>query len=257
MKKSFLLAMLLTAGLSFSSTAHTIQAQTQKSNAKESAPLETGSGIVAQKPDAETEIVFLTAFEQDIINELNLLRSDPQAYAGYLEEYRKFYNGKIVTVPNRPAYRSIEGITPLDEAISLLKETKPLDSLKASALVSRASKDHLRDMIDNSIFSHTGSDGSTAKDRLNKYLLADSFSFGENIVKASLPARELVFRMLIDDGTPTRQHRKNLLNPAFKFIGLSKSEDKSEIGLQVLIFTSGESEKGKTPAKQTFTLEIM
>jgi uncharacterized protein YkwD len=46
-------------------------------------------------------------------------------------------------------------------------------------------------------------------------------SAGENINYGNDDARRIVASLLIDDGVPSRGHRRNLLNGTFKFVGVS------------------------------------
>jgi uncharacterized protein YkwD len=51
----------------------------------------------------------------------------------------------------------------------------------------------------------------------------------ENINYYDDNPRQIVIRMLIDDGVPTRTHRKNLLNPDFKQIGIGCGQTKKDL----------------------------
>ena len=92
---------------------------------------------------------------------------------------------------------------------------------------------------------------------MNRYMLADSTLFGENIVMAKRSPREIVFVMLIDDGAPGRGHRKNLLNANFKFVGLSNGINKSDKALSVVVLAADAVErKGGVSKKQSGAIEL-
>jgi len=118
-----------------------------------------------------------------LINEINLLRSNPKAYS---EKLRKYKNA--------------------DEAIGVLKAIKGLPLFKTSPGLCQAAKDHVNDQGPKGGFGHRRSDGSQF--------------WGENISYGKDTAEEIVIQWLIDDGVPDRIHRKNLLNPYYRYIGV-------------------------------------
>ncbi len=61
-----------------------------------------------------------------MIRELNVLRENPAAYAGLLQQRRKFYRGRIFQPPGRVGEITNEGVSALDEAIRALRATKAL-----------------------------------------------------------------------------------------------------------------------------------
>jgi hypothetical protein len=62
------------------------------------------------------------------------------------------------------------------------------------------------------------SDKSEPKDRIERFGQWGG-QIGENIHFDSLNAKFIVMNLLIDDGAADRNHRSNLLNPEFRFVG--------------------------------------
>ena len=81
--------------------------------------------------------------------------------------------------------------------------------------MSEAARDHARDLANRELTGHSGADGSSPGDRLNRYGRWENIAFGFQ------DPRSLVMRFLIDDGIPDRGHRKNLLNPEYRFLGFA------------------------------------
>lgn len=183
----------------------------------------------------------LSKLEDEILAEINFVRTKPAEYAEMLEGLRKYYNGTTFIAPDRAAFRTSEGTAALDEAITALKTVQPLDALKTVCADVRASREHLADLQKSGSFSHLGSNGSSPQERLKKYL-AGNFTSNENIVGRNGTAREIVLMMVLDDGLPSRIHRKNLLDPRFKFAGVSNGENIKKMNLTVVVFSDGSNE---------------
>ena len=86
-----------------------------------------------EKPSAEKawpaelntakDAAYMNELEQNVILELNKVRSNPKRYAEeYMEELRADYKGKLFYVPGQEIpVRTDEGIRPLEECIRVLK----------------------------------------------------------------------------------------------------------------------------------------
>jgi uncharacterized protein YkwD len=79
--------------------------------------------------------------------------------------------------------------------------------------------DHVVDTGPSGTTGDTGADGSSPSDRVNRYGTADPTPLQTNIY-GRIRATEIVYRMLIDDGNPSRQNRFNILNPNNLAFGL-------------------------------------
>nr|MDQ3816913.1 hypothetical protein [Acidobacteriota bacterium] len=73
---------------------------------------------------------FMSQLEKEIIDEMNLARAEPQVYAGFVEEYKKYYDGNRLQIPGRKkSLVTTEGVAAVDEAINFLRNQKPLPPL--------------------------------------------------------------------------------------------------------------------------------
>jgi uncharacterized protein YkwD len=77
---------------------------------------------------------------------------------------------------------------------------------------------HSDDMADHNFFSHTGSDGSTPWDRMQRAGYQFSTA-GENIA-ARYATPESVMDAFMNETPPDDGHRRNILNPSFRDIGI-------------------------------------
>lgn len=194
----------------------------------EPTPEQTGKSKIKIPPPSK--------LEDEIMKEINFVRTKPADYANLLKEMSKYYKGTIFSFPGRIPFQTKEGINSLNEAIEELQAIEPLEPLAGNCSAVRASREHLADLQKSGAFSHFGSDGSTPQERLKKYIEGISFN-SENLVARTGSAREIIMMMLLDDGVPSRIHRKNLLNPQFRFAGVSNGSNAKKLNLTIVVFS--------------------
>lgn len=197
----------------------------------ETAPVKTPT------PVTSAATVALSKAEAEVLAELNLFRTNPKAYAKYLEDFLKTFDGQYFRTADGVMLSSFEGKKPVEEAIAALKEANSLPEFKAVDGLVKAASAHAQDLVKNNKSGHKGTDGSFPADRVARFGLPTSGVF-ENISYSTKNARDVVFNMLIDDGTATRNHRKNLLNPQLKSVGLATGENKEVGAFCVLVLSS-------------------
>ncbi len=164
---------------------------------------------------------YLSDIEREIIVEINMLRTDPAQYAAnFVEPLRKYYHGRLFERPREIAIQTTEGVRALDECIKELASTKAVGILSPKKGLALAARDQAKDQAKTGATGHTGSDRSTVSDRINRYGKWN-LSAGENIDYGNGQARRIVLSFLIDDGVPSRGHRKNLMDGNFNFIGVA------------------------------------
>lgn len=163
---------------------------------------------------------YLNELEQEVILELNKVRSNPKRYSEeYIEELITAFNGNLYTYPGQDPVKSKEGIKPLMECIQVLRNTKSLQILSPAEGLAKASRILVNDQQFGGI-GHITRNGSTPQKRMDIYGEWNIAS-AEDITYGSLEARQIVIALLIDDGVPDRGHRKNVLNPNFHFAGVA------------------------------------
>jgi len=164
---------------------------------------------------------YLTEIERQVIMEINLVRTDPYKYARkYLVPMRSYYHNKLLQYPGEVAVSTVEGLRALDECIKELQAYKSLLPLSPKKGLVLAARDHAEDLERTGKTGHKGSDGSTMRDRLNRYGRWQ-IAIGENIAYGHEDAGRIVTALLIDDGVPSRMHRRNLFNDTYKFVGVT------------------------------------
>ena len=171
--------------------------------------------------DSATNVNFISLTERQVIDEINMARTDPMTYARVnLEPLRSYFYGKLLQYPGEVAIITVEGVAALDECIRELMVAMPVPALSPKEGLSRAARDQAIDQARTGATGHASNDGSTSEARISRYgqwLIAQ----GENISYGHSEARRIVTALLIDDGVTSRGHRSNLLDSKYTFIGVA------------------------------------
>ncbi len=163
----------------------------------------------------------LSPFEQGIVEEHNLVRTNPLAYAAHLREFRGFFDGNLIRIPgSATAILTREGVSAVDEAIDFLTAAEPAPALEESEGMSRGATDHVEDQGPSGDTGHDGSDGSTPGERMDRHG-SWNMIFAKNLAYGPQTARDVVMGLIIDDGVPDRGHRRNIFDPRLLVIGVA------------------------------------
>ena len=195
-----------------------------------------------KSPNEDERAVYLTGLEREVINELNLARTQPKVYADFLASYSGLFVGNEVHEPGKTILVTREGKSAVNEAIRFLKNQKPLGILTASKGMSKGAHDMVRMQGATTGTGHQGRDGSTFSERINRYGTWIGSS-SENIDYGNNSARRIVMALIIDDGVTSRGHRKSIFEPGFKRVGVAFGGHKSYNYMCVIEYAVGYTEK--------------
>ncbi|MCY7376027.1 MAG: CAP domain-containing protein [Pyrinomonadaceae bacterium] len=193
----------------------------------------------------------LSTLELAVVDELNEARSNPQKYVGYLEEQRRALRGNIIKMPKKTDVQTIEGAAAIDEAVNDLKLVSNLAGFQVGEGLTGVARAQLADLQENSKLGHFGKDGSDLKTRMARFGSAMG-KCGENICHRGNTARDVVMIFLVDDGVKERPHRKAVLSPNFKQIGVACGIGKNAESLCVVVFADSFKDKTAVPAAVEF-----
>jgi uncharacterized protein YkwD len=137
--------------------------------------------------------------EPAVLAEINWVRAHPTDYADQLRE----------APPSRAT----------DEAIAYLQRRAPAGPLQFSPGLGSSAARHAYDEGAHAAFTHTGSDGSSAGERMHRAgvwagMLAEEMSSGQDT------AADVVRQLIIDEDVPGRGHRNDLMDPFLKLAGV-------------------------------------
>jgi uncharacterized protein YkwD len=184
------------------------------------------------------EILDYVEIANQVVKEINNVRTNPFNYVRKLQDCLKFFRGNVFSKPGEESMRTTEGSAAFEEAISFLKSRTALRGLNNDDILRNASKDHVLDIGSKGLTSHEGSDGSSVVERIEKYGEWDG-ACCENIDFGMKLPEDIVISLIVDDGLPNRPQRSNLFSPEFKYIGVSSGPHKDFGILTVITLSAG------------------
>lgn len=159
-------------------------------------------------PPAKTNASYMKSEEALMIDEINLVRSNPAAYIKHVDAY-------AAKIKSGEAFPMSDAL--IKELKDQLRNTEPLSILQPKPCIYEAAKKHGQDLIKMGDANHKGSDGSWPWDRV-KSSCSNMSDGGENLVGGPSEIRDAVLLLLFDEGISTRGHRNTLLNPDWKYV---------------------------------------
>ena len=179
-----------------------------------------------KSPKKEEKPGYLSDMGCEVIAEINLARTEPKVYADFFAAYSRFFVGDELHEPGKTILMTREGKSAVNEAISFLRNQKPLLKLTASKGMSKGANEMVRMQGATSETGHQGRDGSTFSERINRYGTWGG-SCSENIDYGNNSARRIVMALIIDDGVRGRGHRKSIFEPGFRKVGVAFGSHKA------------------------------
>jgi len=175
---------------------------------------------------------FAGAIEQTALRELNLARTQPQAYAAIVAE-------------RAPAL----GISPkaTEETVRYLQKQKPVGALTPSAGLTQAALMHVLDTGPRGIKGHRGTDGSRVTHRAERFGKWDRL-IGENLIYGKGTPRDWIVALIVDEGIGDRYHRVNIFKPEFRFVGIAAGTHATAGQMMVNDFAAEYQERGSSVA---------
>jgi len=158
--------------------------------------------------------------EGAVLAELNRARADPSGFAQSLRDWRGLYHGTLIVRPGSSvAYRTTEGVAPVDEAIAFVERRAQGSRLTPAPVLTAAAADHQTEQRATGDVGHDGTDGSTPADRVRRR--GGDRWVGEVIAYGADDPGDIVRQLVVDDGVGDRGHRKLLFDPSLRYAGVS------------------------------------
>lgn len=189
-----------------------------------------------------SETIDFQEMETAMLKEMNLARTTPQSYASHLKEMRKYFHGKEWRRPGELPILTNEGVSALTEAIRFMEKATPVPKLRLSVGMSRGARDQVEVQGSTGSVGHGSAEGNRPHERIGLYGSWEK-TVGENIAYGYAHARDAILSFIIDDGVPNRGHRRNILNPNFRVVGIACGPHPAYHTMCVIIFAGGYREK--------------
>jgi len=195
--------------------------------------------------DAAHTAAYLTDEERAVVLYVNLARLYPRKFARlHILPLRSRFTGKLLARPGTDPIATNEGVAAVNECIRVMEHQKPLSALTPALGLSQSATDHVKDSGPAGIVGHTGADGSTFAQRMERHGKWKKCA-GENIAYGEADPAFIVVQLLVDDGVASRGHRTNIFNGAYGCIGVAIGPHETWRNMCVMDFAGGFSESGE------------
>lgn len=164
--------------------------------------LPSGQKLIAQVESTDNSD--RSSLEREILSEINRARTNPQAYAAWLQKQKQYYDGILLKLPGEKPVRTNKWLKALTEAIDFLKQQEPLPNLTITDELSTAAASKLAQM-------------DTIQGREN----FKSISYGK------LTATGVVMQLIVDNGFPDRRHHNSIFNANSNQAGIVCQNDET------------------------------
>ena len=160
----------------------------------------------------------MSDFNEELVNEINSLRTNPKKYARTISKYINYFKGKILHLPgSNEAIKTEEGADAYREAADFLSKQTRIEALKPSKGLCRIAEDFIS-VIQKSDPNDLG--GVDMEEIINKYgTFVGSFSRAMDF-GGETPEQALV-NLIVSDGDTSRVQRESLLSTEIKRIGVA------------------------------------
>jgi hypothetical protein len=196
-------------------------------------------GVGAPGPAPGLTASRLAALEAGVAAAVDDLRRRPAGLAEALARHRAGYRGRILYPRgSRVGIATAEGVAAVDEARAHALRAAPRPPLRLSPGLSRAARSHAAEIGRAGTLGHAGRDGSRPRERMERHGEVRGLS-GESIAVGPPDAGLLVMNLFIDDGVAGRGHRRDLLEPRYRVLGVGCAAHARWQSVCVLGFAEG------------------
>jgi len=173
----------------------------------------TSPTITTRSIDTAKDAAFMNAREREMIKEINLVRTNPRAYVQEVQVYRERIKNTQFSDPNYAK----EQLRAIDDLIRELQLMSSMPTLQPRLGLHKTAQKHGMEILVNDTPTHVGVDGSYPWDRITRddTTLEDG---NENLVGGPSDVKESLMLLLVDAGIQGYAHRRNILNPTWKYV---------------------------------------
>ena len=163
----------------------------------------------------------MQGFEQQVANELNILRTIPQKYSNSIREYKKYFKGTELILPGTNiAIQTQEGANAYEEAGQYLENANGIHPLKLNESLCRIAKEYLVEVQKTDINEVSNIDLESIIANYGQF----KGSFSRIIDFGGTTPALVIANLLVGDGDEKRSQRQSLLNDKFFLMGVASGK---------------------------------
>ena len=181
------------------------------------------------------------SFAKKVAEEINKIRADPEAYSQKINDYIKYFDGKILRLPHESGIETQEGSEAYKEAAEFLSKAPKLPPLTVDPKLTEVANEMVKEM---SKFNEIEEmDAVDRKSIIKKYGHYDG-SLGESTDFGSVTPVLACVNLIVDDGNESRSNRQLLFKDNFKVMGVA-CVPHDELGSITLIMYATDFSEGE------------
>ena len=163
----------------------------------------------------------MSEFNEELITEINSLRTNPKKYARTISKYIGYFKGKLLCLPGSNAgIQTEEGAEAYSEAVDFLSKQSRIEALKPSKGLCRIAEEFISEVQKP---NSNDLENIDMEEIINKYG-SFSGSFSRAMDFGGETPEQAVINLIVSDGDKTRGQRESLLSTDIQRIGVANGE---------------------------------
>ena len=196
-------------------------------------------------------------FSKEVIEYFNMVRSNPKKFASIIREYKQYFKGKVLRVPNsKVGIMTKEGADAFEEAAKYLDSVKAINTVKYNVGLTHVAKE----VVD----AAAKTDDINSLDELDMDAIFEKYgkfvgAFSRAMDFGSKDSKMVIINLIVCDGDSSRGQREGIFNSdgtlqAYKEKALSRSYIQAYQGYPLSFNFNDETKEAK--AQFQFKKEI-
>ena len=163
----------------------------------------------------------MQAFDQQVANELNILRTSPQQYASKVRQYINYFKGTVLRIPgSNIGIQTKEGAKAYEEAGEYLEKHKGIHPLKLNYVLCKLANDFLKEIQKTPFEEINNIDLELLMSNYGKF----DGSYSRSIDFGATNPEMVIINLLVGDGDETKSQRQNMFNEKLYEIGVASGK---------------------------------
>ena len=163
----------------------------------------------------------MSEFNEELVTEINSLRTNPKKYARTISKYIGYFKGKLLCLPGSNAgIQTEEGADAYKEAVEFLSQQSRIEALKPSKGLCRIAEEFI-----SAVQKPDSNDleNIDMEEIINKYG-SFSGSFSRAMDFGGETPEQAVINLIVSDGDKNRSQRESLLSTDINRIGVANGD---------------------------------